>query len=164
MSVGNLKTQGDKGNNWTSISNGLLSNKSITSLVANNSYLFSSQAFNSVWKYSGGLDNPLITEQDANINKFRLSQNYPNPFNPVTKIKFDIPSHLSFPNAPIGNPLVTLKVYDIIGKEISTLINEQLQPGTYETEWDGSNYPSGVYFYKLTAGDFIDTKRMMMIK
>jgi hypothetical protein len=59
---------------------------------------------------------------------------------------------------------VVLKIYDILGREVTTLINEQLKPGAYEVEFDGTNYPSGVYFYKLTAGEFTETKRMVLIK
>jgi photosystem II stability/assembly factor-like uncharacterized protein len=103
--------------------------------------------------------------------KFSLSQNYPNPFNPSTKIKFSVPSSgVSFPNAPVGNPnnngagLVTLKVYDVSGKELATLVNEQLQPGTYETDWNASSFSSGVYFYKITACNFSETKKMILMK
>lgn len=87
---------------------------------------------------------------------FSLSQNFPNPFNPVTKITFDIPAK------SVGQTF--LSVYDIIGREVAILINEKLGPGTYEAEWDASKYPSGVYFYKLNAGDFSETKRMVLIK
>ncbi|HEY5535198.1 MAG TPA: T9SS type A sorting domain-containing protein [Ignavibacteria bacterium] len=96
-------------------------------------------------------------------SKFELEQNYPNPFNPVTKIKFSITA-LSFPNAPIGNPATVLRVYDILGREIRTLVNENLQPGTYEVTFDAGNIPSGIYFYKLSSGVFSDTKRMLLIK
>jgi hypothetical protein len=92
--------------------------------------------------------------------KFSLSQNYPNPFNPSTKIKFDIPVDSRFR----GNDNVVLKIYDILGREVVTLVNEKLQPGTYEVEWDASNYPSGVYFYKLITNSFNQTKRMVLIK
>jgi hypothetical protein len=90
---------------------------------------------------------------------FSLHQNYPNPFNPVTKIKFDIP-----PSKGAGGMTVRLIVYDILGREIATLVNEQLTPGTYEVEWDGSNCPSGVYFYKLITDGFVDVKKMILIK
>ncbi len=83
-----------------------------------------------------------------------LSQNYPNPFNPNTVISFQLPV----------NNFVTLKVYDMLGREISTLINEQLKPGTYEIDWDASGFPSGVYFYKIIANDYSDTKKMILIK
>jgi hypothetical protein len=90
---------------------------------------------------------------------FKLFQNYPNPFNPVTKIRFDIP-----PLVKVGSGMATLKIYDITGREIQTLVNEQLQPRSYEVTFDGSNLPSGVYFYQLRAGNFIETKKMLMIK
>jgi hypothetical protein len=85
---------------------------------------------------------------------FLLYQNYPNPFNPSTKIRFSIPMS--------GN--VTLKIYDILGREIKTLLNEYKQTGTYETSFDGSGLASGIYFYQLRAGDFVQTKKMILIK
>ena len=93
---------------------------------------------------------------------FSLSQNYPNPFNPVTKIKFAIPLLRGLSEG--RGVSVRLILYDVLGREIITLVNEQLQPGTYEAEWDASNYPSGVYFYKLTTQDFSKTKKMVLIK
>ncbi len=86
--------------------------------------------------------------------KFELSQNYPNPFNPVTKINFSIPKQSH----------VTLKVYDVLGKEIATLVNEVKTSGTYNIDFNASNFSSGVYFYKIEAGEFSDIKRMMLIK
>jgi len=87
---------------------------------------------------------------------FNLYQNYPNPFNPTTKIKFDVPANL------VGQTF--LSVYDITGREIQTLVNEKLNPGTYEATFEGSNYASGVYFYQLKVGDYINTKKMLLIK
>jgi len=108
---------------------------------------------------NGGLVffNPLSSDVPKS---YLLTQNYPNPFNPVTKIKFDIPldSRLR------GNDNVTLKIYDVLGREVAVLVNEKLQPGTYELRWDASKYSSGVYFYKLTANNFSDTKKMVLIK
>jgi photosystem II stability/assembly factor-like uncharacterized protein len=98
-------------------------------------------------------------------DKFNLSQNYPNPFNPVTKIKFDVPSPLSFPNASIGNPIVMLKIYDILGRELQTLLNENLSPGMYEVTFDGSNLASGIYFYKLSINnEQLATRKMILLK
>ena len=104
-----------------------------------------------------------ITPISSSIPKtFSLSQNYPNPFNPSTKIKFEIPmSPLS--ERGVGG-FITLKIYDILGREITTLVNEPLQPGTYEVEWDSANYSSGVYFYRLSAGNFQQTRKMVLIK
>src|SRR4030095_1512086 len=85
---------------------------------------------------------------------YSLSQNYPNPFNPVTRIKFQIPHQ--------GN--VHLAIYDIMGKEMEVIVNENLQPGTYEIEWNATNFASGVYYYRITAGDFSETKKLILIK
>lgn len=87
-------------------------------------------------------------------SSYSLSQNYPNPFNPTTNIKFDIPKTSD----------VKLIIYDILGEEISTLVNENINAGSYQVDWNGGNYPSGVYFYRLSAGDFSETKKMLMIK
>jgi hypothetical protein len=99
---------------------------------------------------------------------YSLSQNYPNPFNPSTKIKFAIPTPLNPPFAKGGmakpGGFVRLTIYDALGKEIGSLVNEELKPGSYEVEFDGSNYPSGVYFYRLRAGDYTQTKKMILIK
>lgn len=86
--------------------------------------------------------------------KFALSLNYPNPFNPITKIKFAIPKE-SF---------VNLSVFNAVGELISTLVAKQLSPGFYEYEYDGSNIPSGVYLYKLEAEEYIDAKKMILLK
>lgn len=100
---------------------------------------------------------------------FSLLQNYPNPFNPSTKIKFEIPI-LSFPHPSnaleqgSGGNLVQLKVFDVMGREVQTLVNEKLQAGSYEVKFDGSKFNSGVYFYKLQTEDFVQTKKMLMIK
>jgi hypothetical protein len=85
---------------------------------------------------------------------FSLSQNYPNPFNPATKIRFDIQK----------SGFTMLVVYDILGKEIRTLVNGELKPGTYEADWNASNYPSGVYYYKLVAVNYTETRKMLLIK
>jgi len=83
-----------------------------------------------------------------------LSQNYPNPFNPSTNIRYQVK------NAGI----VKISVYDMLGKEIETLVNEKQSPGTYEVSWNGSAFPSGTYFYKITAGDFSEIRKMVLIK
>jgi plastocyanin len=87
-------------------------------------------------------------------NKFSLSQNYPNPFNPVTNIEFAVP-RFSY---------VKLSVMNILGQQVELLVNQQLSPGSYMADWDASAYPSGIYFYKLQAEDYVNTKRMILIK
>jgi serine protease AprX len=90
---------------------------------------------------------------------FKLYNNYPNPFNPVTKIKFDIPA-----NVKSEKSNVKMIVYDILGREVSVLVNEQLNPGSYEVDFDASNFTSGVYFYRLETDGFTDTKKMLLVK
>jgi photosystem II stability/assembly factor-like uncharacterized protein len=116
---------------------------------------------NNIWaiRNNGGISkftssvgiNPISTEVPS---KYSLSQNYPNPFNPTTKIKFAI-TKLSE---------VKIVVFDAMGREVQTLVNEKLQAGTYETTFDGSQLTSGVYFYKISSGDFSETKKMLMVK
>ena len=113
---------------------------------------------------NGGTNVSVKNIENLIPNGFILHQNYPNPFNPSTKIRFEIPAHLSFPNASTGNPYVSLKIYDITGREINTLVNEQLQPGIYEVTFDGSNLPSGIYFYCLISDKFSVTKKMILLK
>ncbi|MBK8984198.1 MAG: T9SS type A sorting domain-containing protein [Ignavibacteria bacterium] len=87
-------------------------------------------------------------------SSFSLMQNYPNPFNPSTKIAYTIPN----------NGLVTLKIYNLLGKEVASLINEVKSAGTYEVNFNGANLSSGVYFYRLESGNFVDTKKMFLLK
>lgn len=102
-------------------------------------------------------------------NKFELKQNYPNPFNPATKISFSIPLLREVSEG--RGVSVKLVIFNILGKQIQTLVNEQLAPGTYEADWNASDFPSGVYYYKLTVrqagsstGDYVETKKMVLIK
>ncbi len=88
------------------------------------------------------------------ISNFKLMQNYPNPFNPTTTINYHIPE-LSF---------VTLEVYDVLGNETATLVNEEKPAGIYEIEFDGGGLPSGIYFYSLSAGNFLSTKKIILLK
>jgi hypothetical protein len=95
-----------------------------------------------------------VTYNSINVSDFHLFQNYPNPFNPVTNLEFGI-SELGF---------VSLKVYDMLGIETATLVNEKKEPGKYSVVFDGSNLSSGIYYYKLTAGSFSETKIMVLLK
>ena len=95
-----------------------------------------------------------VTDPNTSLKDYRLEQNYPNPFNPSTNLEFGI-SDLEF---------VSLKVFDISGKEVSSLVNEILKPGNYKYRFDAIDLPSGTYFYRLSAGDFTETKSMILIK
>jgi len=96
------------------------------------------------------------------IGDYNLSQNYPNPFNPVTKIKFSIPS-VTLRQAQ-SDIKVSLKVYDILGREIAALVNEERPAGEYEVDFDGSALTSGIYFYQLKAGEYSETRKMVLLK
>jgi hypothetical protein len=96
-----------------------------------------------------------IVNIDSEIpGEFSLSQNYPNPFNPVTKIKFSLPE----------SSIAKFVVYDALGREVESLVNEELSAGSYKIDWNAAKYSSGIYFYKLIAGNFTETKKMLMIK
>jgi hypothetical protein len=97
---------------------------------------------------------PTGVEDLYSILSYKLEQNYPNPFNPTTTIKFDIAEQSD----------VSLKIYDILGEEVATLKNEILTSGRYTVEWDASKYASGVYFYKIKAGNFTEAKKMLLLK
>ncbi|MBN8584661.1 MAG: T9SS type A sorting domain-containing protein [Ignavibacteria bacterium] len=96
--------------------------------------------------------------------RFSLSQNYPNPFNPSTKIKFSIPLSKEVTAEGSRGVFVNLKIYDVMGRVVETLHYGELKSGIYKADWNASNFPSGVYFYNLTAGNFTETKKMILIK
>jgi ligand-binding sensor domain-containing protein len=141
----------DRGESWQSTNNGL-TDSSVTSLMydqqgylyaATDSGLFRSRSITAVVHQTNG--------QPAS---FSLAQNYPNPFNPSTSIQYSVS----------GSQKVTLKVYDVLGREVATLVNERKLPGMYTVQFVGSKYASGVYFYRLAAGDYVETKKMVLTK
>ncbi len=95
-----------------------------------------------------------LSDCEYTLYKFTLHQNYPNPFNPITVIRYQLSN----------NSEVTLKVYDVLGNEVATLVNEYKTAGGYEAEFDASNLPSGTYFYRLQAGEYTETKKLILIK
>jgi photosystem II stability/assembly factor-like uncharacterized protein len=140
---------------WTLIG---LNDEFISSLLIKNSLLYAGTN-------NGIYTRELISNMDSETNlikngNFVLYQNYPNPFNPTTTIKFEIP------DVETTRPIVftTLEVYDILGNEVATLVNEEKQLGVYEVEFDGSQLSSGIYFYTLSAGNFTATKKLILIK
>jgi hypothetical protein len=106
----------------------------------------------------GACENPVPLAVDepppGSPSAFTLSQNYPNPFNPSTTIKYELPKSSD----------VRLSVFDILGREVSVLVNERRDAGVHEVKFDGSNLASGVYLYRLTSRDFVATKRMLILK
>jgi len=106
---------------------------------------------NAVIEQISGDNNQQFTEIP---NEFKLYQNYSNPFNPTTNIKFDIPKSTH----------VKIIIYNAVGQEVAALVNEKLNTGSYEVDWNASGYPSGVYFYKLVTNDFVSVKKMILVK
>ncbi|HEY5123726.1 MAG TPA: T9SS type A sorting domain-containing protein [Ignavibacteria bacterium] len=155
------------GTNWFQINEGFNFSSDIASLLITNNYIFAGSFHHSIWR------RPLLEliTSIQNISseipsEFSLFQNYPNPFNPTTKIKFEIPlSKVEEPPWRWGRQgVVSLKVFDILGKEVATLVNEQLIPGNYEVTFDGSKFASGVYFYQLRSGEFVAIKKLILLK
>jgi len=96
-----------------------------------------------------------ITGESGTIPKdFTLSQNFPNPFNPSTVIKYQLPKE-SF---------VTIKIYDLLGRDVKTLVKEEKSTGSYSVKFNSANLPSGIYLYRLQAGDFVQTRKMILLK
>jgi len=117
-------------------------------IMSANGYLFG---------YAPGVSTPIeekLGDDNVNLTRFELSQNYPNPFNPSTTIEFSIPK----------SGFVTLKIYNLLGQEVTTLVNDKLSPNKYKYIWDATNYSSGIYFYKLVAGKYIKIKKMILMK
>ncbi|MBA4312702.1 MAG: hypothetical protein C0417_08735 [Chlorobiaceae bacterium] len=96
----------------------------------------------------------VANEEEGIPSKFALNQNYPNPFNPITNLQFSI----------VNSQLTILKVYDLLGREVATLVNEVKQPGIYTVSWDANNFPSGVYYYRLQSGKSSETKKLILMK
>jgi hypothetical protein len=111
--------------------------------------------YNYAWS-SKLIDYKVITDVNdyITIPYFGLSQNFPNPFNPKTTIKYSVPQ----------TSFITIKIYDILGREITTLINQEIYAGNYEIEFDGANLASGIYFYRMQALNFASTKKLILIK
>jgi hypothetical protein len=144
------------GNSWSQINDGLGSGAYyVLSLGADNQYIFAGTGASSIWR------RPLSqvvtdTEEETNLQpkEFSLNQNYPNPFNPSTSIQYQVSSTLN----------VSLKVYDVLGNEVASLVSEEKPAGTYEVKFSAAELSSGMYFYRLQAGNFVETKKMLLLK
>ena len=139
---------------WNNISEGLASLK-ISSLAVSGSYLLAGTYDGGVWRRP--LSEMITSLENTSMalpNQFALNQNYPNPFNPSTVISYQLPV----------NSDVTLKIYDVLGKEVTTLVNEDKPAGSYQIDFNAGGLSSGIYFYRLQAGDFVQTRKMILLK
>jgi hypothetical protein len=143
----------NNGSNWIEFNQGLGGQPTVYSLLISNNYIYAGP-WGGVWRRPLSDITGIQYISTEIPSKYSLSQNYPNPFNPMCNVQF------TMRNA--GN--VKLVVYDVQGREVQTLVNERLQPGTYEAKFDGSMLNSGVYFYKMVTDGFTETKKMILIK
>jgi photosystem II stability/assembly factor-like uncharacterized protein len=149
------------GATWKWLESSLGNAPIVTSLALQDSFVFAT-AYDGFSSAGGGLWRcPLsdvvtgVTEQKDRIpSRFRLDQNYPNPFNPSTTISFSIPV----------KSFVTLKIYDIVGREVATIVSEEMSAGSYSREWNGVKVSSGIYFCRLEAGPFLETIKLILMK
>ncbi|MCW8818584.1 MAG: YCF48-related protein [Ignavibacteriaceae bacterium] len=111
---------------------------------------------------SGGEPVTQVEKENDLLLSFQLYQNYPNPFNPSTKIKYTLPDVVA--SGEKQSQLVTIKVYDVLGREVATLVNEEKSAGRYEVEFNASSLTSGIYFYRMEADKFVDVKKMIILK
>jgi len=144
----------DNGISWTEVNEGLTHLNIRSLLITTNNYLFAgtTNGFVCSRPLSEMITN--VTETRNILSAYNLFQNYPNPFNPSTKISWQ---------SPVGS-WQTLKIYDVLGNEVVTLVNEYKPAGSYEVVWDANNYPSGVYFYQLRSENIFKTKKMILVR
>ncbi|HRI45528.1 MAG TPA: YCF48-related protein [Ignavibacteriaceae bacterium] len=152
----------DGGNTWSKVSelyniingtdNGIDYVSKTNGYIATDDGLYTLKSFGIIDSVTS-----IDTENEFNPQDYLLYQNYPNPFNPSTTIKFDIPSNAN-------ESIVILKVFDLLGNEVATLLNEAKPSGSYSVDWDASKLSTGVYFYKLQTGSFVSIKKMVLIK
>ena len=134
-------------NVWTTINNANINS-------SNNTVTFSTSDIGNFYILTGDSPTSVETPNDLIVETFTLEQNFPNPFNPTTSIKYQL-SDVGF---------VTLKVYDVLGNEVALLVNEKKEVGSYEVSFDASKLSSGVYIYQLNVNEFINTKKMVLMK
>ena len=147
--------------NWIAFNTGLTPpnvqpyGSDVQALAVDGTYLYAGTRGTSVWRRPLS---DIVTSVESFSSEppstFSLEQNYPNPFNPTTTVEFDLP-HSEF---------VTLTIYNILGEEVTTLVSERLTAGKYKYDWDAGSLASGIYLYRIEAGDYVEVKKMVLIK
>jgi hypothetical protein len=138
--------------NWTSISTNLVANGPVHAFAISNGFLFAGTN-NGVWRLPLSV-NTIDPGWVHSPETFSLTQNFPNPFNPATTIRYSMPNRSQ----------VLLTVYNTVGQKVATLVQEQQEAGSYEVKFDGSALASGVYFYRLQAGSFMQTRKLLLLR
>ena len=144
----------DNGNNWTPVNSGLSNIHTYSIAVSPTGYMFVGAGDGLVYRSSHSTITAVTRAEITLPQTFLLNQNYPNPFNPSTTISFSLPRQ----------EFATLKIFDLMGREITTLISKNLAAGNYSLKWDAVNQPSGVYFYRLQAGQYSETRKLLLLK
>jgi hypothetical protein len=147
----------DKGRSWSAFNTGFGFFPRISALIILNGVIYAGRndgGGNSVWRrpltdLTAVNEHPTLTPPQMS-----LDQNYPNPFNPSTTISFSLPSR-SF---------VTVKIFDVVGREVATLVSEEMPAGNYQRQWNATGFPSGMYFYRMQAGGFVQTKKILLVR
>jgi hypothetical protein len=139
--------------NWVSLGTGIPSTSVWCLALDSLEYMYAGAGNGTVYRSNNSVTE-VVNNFPNELKHFFLKQNYPNPFNPATTIVYEIPQ----------TRFVTLKVYDILGREVATLVNEEKPAGEYEVEFDGANFTSGIYIYRFSAGDFKETMKMILLK
>jgi hypothetical protein len=142
----------DKGVTWTSFSSGMPADTRIWSQAVSSDRIFAGTS-SGIWVTGSPTEVTGVREISAPLT-FTLNQNYPNPFNPSTNISFSISS----------KSFVSLKIYDRLGREVATIFSEEISAGYYTRKWNAANIPSGIYFYRLKAGSFTETKKLILLQ
>ena len=145
----------DGGGSWTDVSSGLPQNSPVLSLAFDSTYVYTGLYYGGVWRR---LLSEMITSVAASVSELphniSLSQNYPNPFNPTTAVSYQLSAVSE----------VKLVVYDMLGREVTVLVNEKKGPGRYEVQFDASRLASGVYCYRLISGSYVETRKMILMR
>jgi hypothetical protein len=156
----------NNGATWSGFTSGL-TNYFLTTLAVKGTNLFAGTLGSGVWRVplaELGIVSSINLSSSGIPDRFNLEQNYPNPFNPTTNIQFSIASAQSGSASGGNRQLTIVKVYDVLGREVATLVNEVKEPGTYTVKFDGSNLASGVYFYRLLAGTYVETRKLLLLR
>ena len=157
LKQGGVYLSSNSGESWIDVGTGLLGpGLSPNSFAADLGYLYAGTYAGSVWKRA--LSQIVVSVGGGTVphppREYSLGQNYPNPFNPTTIIRYQL---------PVASD-VRLVIYDILGREVATLVNEKIAPGSYEVKWDGVNVPTGMYICRMTAGGFVESRKMLLTK